>query len=234
MPIGPTPPTATRRLAVLIDAENVPASIAPRVIAAAATFGEPRIRRAYGGANALDSWRACLEALAIEPRLVLPCGKNAADIALVIEAMDIMRSGAIDGLCVVSRDSDFTALAVRTREAGILCHGFSHLEPPAALRAACSDFTVLPAPPRVVAAAPVVAPAPPSLVSLIRRALNENPARDGMTIAELGNVLRRLGYVPGSYGPGKLGVVVGRCEEFVVGADRIVRPRPTPRLIAAE
>lgn len=178
MPIGPRPP----RLAVLIDAENVPASIAPRLLAAAATLGETRILRCYGQMAALRNWE-----------------------------------GAIDGLCLASRDSDFRALAVRTREAGVICHGFCHIEPPATFRAACSGFTVL--------------PNAPTLGDLIRRAM---AGRCAMGLGELGSALRKNGYVPGAHGPGKLRDLVAKCPAFVVAADNIVRPRQTPRLIAAE
>ena len=212
MPIGPRPP----RLAVLIDAENVPASIAPRLLAAAATLGETRILRCYGQMAALRNWEGAITAFAIEA-LAMPAGKNAADIAITIDAMDMIHAGAIDGLCLASRDSDFRALAVRTREAGVICHGFCHIEPPTTFRAACSGFTVL--------------PNAPTFGDLIRRAM---AGRCAMGLGELGSALRKNGYVPGAHGPGKLRDLVAKCPAFVVAADNIVRPRQTPRLIAAE
>lgn len=212
MPIGPRLP----RLAVLIDAENVPASIAPRLMAAAAALGETRILRCYGQMNALRNWEGAITAFAIEA-LAIPAGKNAADIAITIDAMDMIHAGVIDGLCLASRDSDFRALAVRTREAGVSCHGFCHIEPPATLRAACSGFTVL--------------PKAPTLTDLIRQAMGE---RCEIFLGQLGHELRQIGYVPGAYGPGKLRDLVAGCPAFIVTPENFVRRRPVAHLIAAE
>ncbi len=205
MPIGPSP----LRLALLIDAENVPASVAQRLMIEAAARGDTRIRRCYGSLAALKAWEAPIESFAMEARAI-PSGKNSADIALVIDAMDLVHAGAVDGLCVVSRDSDFRALAIRAREAGVLCHGFAHGES-STLRAACSSFKVLAEP-----------------CTMIREIMSH---REEIHLGQLGNELRKIGYVRN--GKEKLTDLVAKCTEFFVSLNT-VRRTPPPSQIAAE
>jgi uncharacterized LabA/DUF88 family protein len=131
-------------LAVLIDADNVPASYAEAIFEEIASFGEASIRRIYGdfARDGLRGWSRKLANLAIVP-MQAPSntrGKNSSDIALVIDAMDILHTGRFDGFVLVSSDSDFTRLASRIREQGIDIYGMGEQKTPESFRKACKRF----------------------------------------------------------------------------------------------
>lgn len=131
-------------LAVLIDADNVPASYAEAIFEEIASFGEASIRRIYGdfARDGLRGWSRILANLAIVP-IQAPSntrGKNSSDIALVIDAMDILHTGRFDGFVLVSSDSDFTRLASRIREQGIDIYGMGEQKTPESFRRACKRF----------------------------------------------------------------------------------------------
>lgn len=122
-------PTAARpHFAVLIDAENISAALADPLFKAIDLLGTAPLRRAYGdfASCRLKSWHEAILRHAIDPRQTTIAGaKNAADICLAIDAMDLMLGGGrLDGFCIVSSDSDFTRLATRIREQGLEIHGF--------------------------------------------------------------------------------------------------------------
>jgi uncharacterized protein (TIGR00288 family) len=139
--------TATRRVAVLIDADNASATHAAAIFEEVAKHGEANVRRIYGdfSGTRLRAWRAQMQPLAILPQQQFnyTTGKNAADIALVIDAMDLMHTGAVDTFCLVSSDSDFTRLALALREKGKTVIGFGKRTTPAAFRNACNRFIYL-------------------------------------------------------------------------------------------
>ncbi len=111
------------RLAVLIDADNTSAKIADGLFEEIAKIGEASVRRIYGDFSSARSkgWADVLSKHAIIPQqqFSYTTGKNASDITLVIDAMDLLHSGRFDGFCLVSSDSDFTRLASRIREQGL-------------------------------------------------------------------------------------------------------------------
>ena len=122
------PTTPPRRFAVLIDADNVSATALTGLLAEVANYGVAMVKRIYGDWTLpnLKSWKEQLLEHAIQPiqQFDLTKGKNATDIALVIDAMDLLHSGRFDGFCLVSSDSDFTRLASRLREEGADVYGF--------------------------------------------------------------------------------------------------------------
>ncbi len=132
------------RLAVLIDADNASSRIAPGLFEEIAKIGEANVRRIYGdfSRTQLKSWAEILSNYAIKPyqNFVYTKGKNASDIALVIDAMDLLHSGRFDGFCIVSSDSDFTSLAARIREQGLDVYGFGEQKTPESFRRACRRF----------------------------------------------------------------------------------------------
>src|ERR1700674_962768 len=134
----------TRRLAILIDADNTSPRIAAGLFEEVAKFGEASVRRIYGdfSGQRLKSWADILQKYAIDPyqQFSYTTGKNASDIALVIDAMDLLHSGRFDGFCLVSSDSDFTRLAARIREQGIDVYGFGEQKTPESFRQACRRF----------------------------------------------------------------------------------------------
>src|SRR5437899_9013460 len=134
----------TRRLAILIDADNTSPRIAAGLFEEVAKFGEASVRRIYGdfSSTRLKSWADILQKYAIDPyqQFAYTTGKNASDIALVIDAMDLLHSGRFDGFCLVSSDSDFTRLASRLREEGADVYGFGEQKRPESFRQACRKF----------------------------------------------------------------------------------------------
>jgi hypothetical protein len=134
----------SKRLAVLIDADNASAKIADGLFEEIATLGEASVRRIYGDFSSPRSkgWAEVLTKFAILPQqqFAYTIGKNASDIALVIDAMDLLHSGRFDGFCLVSSDSDFTRLAARIREEGADVFGFGEQKTPESFRQACRRF----------------------------------------------------------------------------------------------
>lgn len=132
------------RLAVLIDADNTSAKIVGGLFEEIAKIGEASVRRIHGDFSDAHSkgWAAKLSTHAITPQqqFAYTAGKNASDIALVIDAMDLLHSGRFDGFCLVSSDSDFTRLAARIRENGIDVFGFGEQKTPESFRQACRRF----------------------------------------------------------------------------------------------
>lgn len=132
------------RLAVLIDADNASAKIADGLFEEIAKIGEASLRRIYGdfSHSRSKSWSDILSKHAIIPhqQFAYTTGKNASDIALVIDAMDLLHSGRFDGFCLVSSDSDFTRLAARIREQGVDVFGFGEQKTPESFRQACRRF----------------------------------------------------------------------------------------------
>lgn len=132
------------RLAVLIDAENASARIAEALFTEIATLGEASARRIYGdfASAQIAGWTRVLARYAIQPQqnFANTKGKNSGDIALVIDAMDLLHSGRFDGFCLVSSDADFTRLASRIREEGVDVFGFGEQKTPESFRQACTRF----------------------------------------------------------------------------------------------
>ena len=132
------------RLAVLIDGDNASPKIADGLFEEIAKIGEASVRRIYGdfSGQRLKAWAEILSKYAIIPhqQFANVTGKNASDIALVIDAMDLLHSGRFDGFCLVSSDSDFTRLAARIREQSLDVFGFGEQRTPESFRQACRRF----------------------------------------------------------------------------------------------
>ena len=132
-----------KRLAVLIDADNTSSKIADGLFEEIARLGEASVRRIYGDFSSPRSrgWIETLTRHAIIPQqFAYTTGKNASDITLVIDAMDLLLTGRFDGFCLVSSDSDFTRLASRIREQGVDVFGFGEQKTPESFRQACRRF----------------------------------------------------------------------------------------------
>lgn len=132
------------RLAVLIDADNVPYSNVNGMLLEVAKYGTPTFRRIYGDWTkpSVSGWKTVLLEHAITPvqQYSYTTGKNSTDSALIIDAMDILYTGRVDGFCIVSSDSDFTRLATRLREAGMKVFGIGERKTPPAFISACDKF----------------------------------------------------------------------------------------------
>ncbi|HJS53054.1 MAG TPA: NYN domain-containing protein [Chitinophagaceae bacterium] len=132
------------RLAVLIDADNVPHRLVNGILEEIAKYGVPTFKRIYADWTKphVAGWKGVLLDHAITPvqQYSYTTGKNSSDSALIIDAMDILYTGRVDGFCVVSSDSDFTRLATRLREAGMKVFGMGEQKTPSPFRAACDKF----------------------------------------------------------------------------------------------
>lgn len=134
----------TYKLAVLIDADNAQPGVVDGLMAEIANYGTANVKRIYGDwtAPGLKGWKEVLLEHSIQPiqQFAYTQGKNATDSAMIIDAMDLLYTGKFDGFCIVSSDSDFTKLASRIREAGLLVYGFGEKKTPAAFVSACDKF----------------------------------------------------------------------------------------------
>lgn len=221
----------TPRLAVLIDADNASSRIAPRLFEEIAKIGEASVRRIYGdfSGTRLKSWADVLATHAIKAHqnFAYTSGKNASDIALVIDAMDLLHTGRFDGFCLVSSDSDFTGLASRIREQGVDVYGFGEQKTPESFRQACRRFIYTenllpeaPAPgePGRPDTRPETAKKPPSAATpLIRTAISQLDDEAGWV--SLGRVGQRLAVLasdfdPRTYGQSKLSDLVDKAGGF--------------------
>ena len=135
------------RLAVLIDADNIPYSNVKGMLEEIAKYGTPTFKRIYGDWTkpTVSGWKSVLLENAITPvqQYSYTKGKNSTDSAMIIEAMDILYSGKVDGFCIVSSDSDFTRLATRLREAGMKVIGIGERKTPHPFIVACDKFIYL-------------------------------------------------------------------------------------------
>jgi uncharacterized LabA/DUF88 family protein len=243
-------PIAARapRLAVLIDGENASARIAEALFTEIATLGEASARRIYGDAASpsLKGWIEVLPRWAIQwqQNFANTKGKNSGDIALVIDAMDLLHSGRFDGFCLVSSDSDFTRLAARIREQGVPVYGFGERKTPESFRQACTRFiytenlTGRPAGAgeEVETASPPPASRKPSEATRLIAAAIADMDEDGdgwVNIGGIGNRLRNAysDFDQRTYGYAKLSDLIRATGRFDVeaGAGGAMRVRVKPR-----
>ena len=238
------------RLAVLIDADNASPRIAPGPFEEIAKIGEASLRRIYGDFSSprLKAWTDLLAVHAIMPyqNFAYTQGKNASDIALVIDAMDLLHAGRFDGFCLVSSDSDFTRLAARIREQGVDVYGFGERKTPESFRQACSRFVytenllpeaVAPVSPDHAPASPVSTRQPPTAaIPLIRTALAQLDVDEGGGWTPLGRVGQQLAILapdfdPRTYGQAKLRDLVAKVGFFEIRTTEAgalqIRTKPT-------
>lgn len=157
---------AEKRIALLIDADNAPASKIDEVLAEVAKHGVANVRRAYGNWKSpnLRSWEGVLHEYAIRPiqQFAYSKGKNASDMAMVVDAMDLLYARNLDGFVIVSSDADFTPLVMRLLTDGVKVYGFGEKKTPEPFVNACSQFTYLEALGEANPPPPVPSPAPAS------------------------------------------------------------------------
>ena len=230
------------RLAVLIDADNTSARIADGLFEEIAKIGEASVRRIYGDFSHTRSkgWAEILAQHAIIPQqqFAYTTGKNASDITLVIDAMDLLHSSRFDGFCLVSSDSDFTRLAARIREQGVDVFGFGEQKTPESFRQACRRFiyteNLLP---RATTNASDAAVKPLQAVSealpLLERAIAQMESEDGWVIlGAVGTQLANLApdFDPRTFGFRKLSDLVRKTDAFDIehpaGGSMRIRLKP--------
>lgn len=225
-------------LAVLIDADNIPARYADDILREVTKYGEPALRRVYGdwSSVALSNWKKAVVSLGLvaNQETANTTGKNASDIGLVIDAMDILHTGRFDGFVLVSSDSDFTALANRLRENGVEVIGIGESKAPVSLRNVCNRFILIE---NIVSEAkekpetkkatspksaktPSTSQEPPSkVVPLVIKAMdNMDMEGDWFPLGALGQFITRANpdFDPRTYGSAKLSDLLVKTGRFEV------------------
>jgi predicted nuclease of predicted toxin-antitoxin system len=147
MPLEPQTEVSTKtKFAVLIDAENAQPCIVAKILAHIAGFGEIVVKRIYGDFSLQSncSWQEIIKRESLKPIQQFPNAgyKNATDMMLIIDAMDLLHSKKFDGFCIISSDSDFTSLATRLREDFNYVWGFGEAKTPSSFKQACTQFTL--------------------------------------------------------------------------------------------
>ena len=233
-------------MAVLIDADNTSADIADGLFDEIAQIGAAGVRRIYGDFTSTRSkkWNdiLALHALVPQQQFAYTKGKNASDITLVIDAMDLLHKGGIDAVCLVSSDSDFTRLAQRIREEGIDVYGFGEQKTPESFRMACTQFFYTEnLHERIEQEKNAAAPSqkgihPPSkAVPILLKAVRQANSDDGWVhLGEVGSLVHRkvADFHSRNYGREKLSELVKDCGAFEVKKDSgstLIRIKPTTK-----
>lgn len=237
-------------LAVLIDADNIPAKFAEDIMREITTFGEPALRRVYGdwSSSNLAGWKKVVLELGMvaNQETANTSGKNATDIGLVIDAMDILHTGRFDGFVLVSSDSDFTALANRLREDGVEVIGIGESKAPASLRNVCNRFVLIEniigseeekavaKPKQGKPAASEERPQKPKtkVVPLVLKAMKSiDPEQEWYFLGQLGQYITRANpdFDPRTYGNAKLSELLEKTGQFELRkGDKDVEVRRKP------
>lgn len=232
-------PNTDLKLAVLIDADNVPYSGIKAMMEEIARYGTPTFKRIYGDWTkpTLSGWKTVLLENAINPvqQYSYTSGKNATDSALIIDAMDILYTAQVDGFCIVSSDSDFTRLAMRLREAGKTVIGIGEQKTPAAFIAACNKFIFIEILSKESKDESAISPKkgntkkqsggkeknplPAAFKKLILKSINDLSEEDGWVfLSTLGNhiIRREPSFDPRNYGFKKLADIIRSIPEIEV------------------
>lgn len=225
------------RLAVLIDADNIPARHAEAILDELAGHGEPTVRRVYGdwSSQALSAWKEKARSLGLvmHQQSANTKGKNASDIGLVIDAMDILHAGKVEGFALVSSDSDFTRLASRIREDGMQVIGVGEAKTPESLRKVCNRFLMIenivapePAPPvgekaraeKPAEATPLKRPATEAIPLVLDAMKKIDAEGDWYALGQLGQFLTQLypDFDSRTYGAPKLSDLLRKVPRFEV------------------
>ncbi len=218
----------TTRLAVLIDADNAQPTIIDSLLSEIANFGVASVKRIYGDwtTPSLKGWKDILLEHSIQPiqQFAYTKGKNATDSAMIIDAMDLLYTDNFDGFCIVSSDSDFTKLASRIRESGLLVLGFGEKKTPSPFVSACDKFIYTEVLRAKADESEAIAKKPANelkqdtkLVNLLRNAVEASSDESGW--AQLGPVGSNIAkqsseFDPRNYGYAKLGELVSATKLF--------------------
>lgn len=242
-----------KKIAVLIDADNVSSKYIKYILDEIVTHGTPTYKRIYGDWTKpqLGNWKETLLEYSITPiqQYSYTSGKNATDSALIIDAMDILYSKSVDGFCIVSSDSDFTKLASRLREAGKFVLGIGEKKTPRPFIVACEKFKYLEALSSVTPLADKPVPPPKNiqterdkeaerdkkaLITSIRNIVEEISDEDGWAfMGDVGNMLnkRHPDFDTRNYGYSKLTPLVSSLKVFEILTRRTSNPHISHKFI---
>jgi len=224
-----------QKIAILIDGDNAQSSLLPQMLVEAGRHGQVTVRRIYGDwtTNSMNSWKETLNYHAFQPiqQFRYTIGKNATDSAMIIDAMDLLHSGVVDGFCLVSSDSDYTRLATRIRETGIFVMGIGEKKTPKPFVNACDVFVYTE---NLVTEKKLIQPRPtqPNKTGKAKKTREEKEELDPMPIltqafemavgqdgwaplAGMGNALYQLdpGFDPRTYGHKQLSRMIANLKD---------------------
>jgi hypothetical protein len=231
------------KIAVLIDADNVSDKYVKVIFDEVNNHGTATYKRIYGDWTKpqLAQWKNVLLNYSISPiqQYSYTIGKNATDAALIIDAMDILYSGQVDGFCIVSSDSDFTRLASRLREAGKYVLGMGEKKTPVPFISACEKFKYLEVLLQAVEPTPVKNGQTgklntQSLIDTLKIIINENSDDDGWAfLGEVGSILskRNPDFDTRNYGFQKLTPLVSSLKQFEIQSRKTSNPNITHKYI---
>jgi len=220
---------SNRNMAVLIDGDNIPSANVKEMMEEIAKYGNPTIKRIYGDWTrpGLSKWKNLLLENAISPiqQYGYTKGKNATDSAMIIDAMDILYSGKVEGFCIVSSDSDFTRLATRLREAGMIVIGIGEKKTPNPFIVACDKFVYIEILKQQSEEKVESKEAPKATldkitkkdISLIASTINDLSDEEGWAfLGDVGSLLlkKRPNFDPRNYGFQKLTPLIKSIERF--------------------
>ena len=224
--------TSIRPIAMLIDGDNAQPSLIKNVLTEAGKYGLVTIRRIYGDwtTDNMKQWKDTLHVHAIQPmqQFRYTIGKNATDSAMIIDAMDILYEGVVNGFCLVSSDSDYTRLATRIREKGFFVMGIGRNQSPRAFVNACEVFVYTenlqaePGAPKIRKRSKPTPTAKQSLAEplpLLKSAFEMAVQDDGWAfLGTVGSRLRQLdpSFDPRTYGHKQLSLLIRDLEAFEV------------------
>lgn len=228
------------RLAVLIDADNIPRKSIKSIMEEIAIYGTPTVKRIYGDftKSELSGWKNELLENAITPvqHFGYTTGKNSTDSAMIIDAMDILFEGKVDGFCIVSSDSDFTRLALRIRESGLKVIGFGEKKTPSPFIVACDKFVYIEVISGIKKGAeqsgeqqaaadtkkkPPEKTVPKNIIKLLSDSIGDIGDEEGWAfLGELGNLIikKQPDFDPRNFGFRSLTPLVKSVEEFEIDA----------------
>lgn len=223
------------KLAVLIDGDNIPSAYVKEMMEEIAKYGNPTIKRIYGDWTkpVLSKWKNLLLENAITPiqQYGYTTGKNATDSAMIIDAMDILYSEKVNGFCLVSSDSDFTRLATRLREAGMLVYGIGEKKTPNPFIVACDKFIYIEilknqaedngpeSPERKSVARQNVDKITPQVIKLISASITDLADEDGWAfLGDVGNLIQKKqpNFDARNYGFPKLTPLINSIKSFEI------------------
>lgn len=216
------------KIAILIDGDNAQASLLSQMLVETGKYGLVTLRRIYGDwtTNSMNSWKDILNFHAVQPvqQFRYTIGKNATDSAMIIDAMDILHSGVVEGFCLVSSDSDYTRLATRIRETGVFVMGIGEKKTPKPFVNACDVFVYTE---NLVSEEKIVKTQSKKSqekiktdqepIPLLRKAFEMSVQEDGWSLlAVMGNALYQLdpGFDPRTYGHKQLSRLIGSYKEI--------------------
>jgi uncharacterized LabA/DUF88 family protein len=219
-----------QKLAVLIDADNAQPSIIEGLLAEIAKYGTASVKRIYGDWTGphLKSWKEVLLLYSIQPiqQFRYTVGKNSTDAAMIIDAMDLLYTNKFDGFCIVSSDSDFTKLASRIREAGLVVYGFGEKKTPEPFVSACDKFiytevliTKEDDHLSITRKSTIDLKQDTKLVNLLRNAVEASSDESGWShLAPVGSTIAKQApdFDPRNYGYTKLGELVAATKLFEI------------------